>query len=69
MSGETTHYNPLRAKRPGAQAQQGREYVDDIIRQSEADCDFCRAENFTVSQDRERERERGTKITKCLAGR
>jgi len=50
LSGETTHYNPLRAKRPGSQAQQSREYVDQIIADSQAGCDLCRAENLTAEE-------------------
>lgn len=50
LSGETTHYNPLRAKRPGAQAQQSREFVDKIIEESKASCDLCRAENMTAEE-------------------
>eukprot|EP00092_Neocalanus_flemingeri_P080042 GFUD01099793.1.p1 GENE.GFUD01099793.1~~GFUD01099793.1.p1 ORF type:complete len:414 (+),score=71.54 GFUD01099793.1:115-1356(+) len=50
LSGETTHYNPLRAKRPGSQAQQSREYVDKIIEESQATCDLCRAENMTAEE-------------------
>jgi len=50
LSGETTHYNPLRAKRPGSQAQQSRDYVDKIIEESKASCDLCKAENFTAEE-------------------
>jgi len=50
LSGETTHYNPLRAKRPGSQAQQSRDYVDKIIAESQESCDLCKAENFTAEE-------------------
>ena len=50
-TGETTHYNPLRAKKPGAGVTQNMEYLQKIISESQASCDFCQARNYTVGYE------------------
>ena len=42
-------YNPMRANRPGSQSKQSRDFVHKIIEESQPTCDFCNAENSTVS--------------------
>merc|ERR1712110_955404 len=50
ISGETTHYNPLRAKRPGSKLVQDKEFVQKLISESQEGCDFCKYSNLTVSE-------------------
>jgi len=49
LSGETTHYNPLRARRPrpagGREA--GRVWAEEEVRRTRQGCDFCDAGNMT----------------------
>jgi len=50
ISGETTHYNPLRAKRPGSKVVQDKEFVQKLISESQEGCDFCKYSNLTAKE-------------------
>jgi len=50
VSGETTHYNPLRAERPGSKVVQNMELINKIISESQPNCDFCNAKIFTAEE-------------------
>jgi len=52
LSGESTHYNPLRALRPqplGATAA-GREWAVKEVERTRKDCDFCQPLNYTAAE-------------------
>jgi len=51
LSGETTHYNPLRARRPQPPGgSQGREWAEAEIEKTRDSCDFCKPAQFTAEE-------------------
>merc|ERR1719239_582566 len=51
LSGESTHYNPLRAQRPRpGGGSEGRSWAVSQVERSAAQCHFCRPQNFTAEE-------------------